>query len=176
MINGRIEGLRWRFEVANALFQNCPLLFDRVEIGQIWGEELERTPFARNQLLRGRGFVERRIVKNDGVLGREPRQQAVLNPVIEALRIAIAIKAHGGRECLVLIRGNEAQALRSFARDLSHHARPAWGAAIVTLQRVVKPTLVQIHHPRRWDGGELSNELLPRGVIAFPVSQSFFYD
>jgi len=84
VINGRIEGLRGSFEVANALFQDCPLMFDGVEIGRIRGEELERTPFAHNQLLRGRGFVEGSIVKNDGVVRREDWQQTVvLNPVID---------------------------------------------------------------------------------------------
>ncbi|HJY81879.1 MAG TPA: hypothetical protein VKK81_12455 [Candidatus Binatia bacterium] len=130
---------------ADALFEGEPVVFNRVKVWGVRGQEFLGTASLLNELASFDRLVEASIIVTHNLSGFEDRYSTALDIGLEERGVAVALK-HEGREELMLVEGiNQTQALGAMARLLSP-ARFALGAPTVgTGFGVIHAGLSEIH-------------------------------
>jgi hypothetical protein len=76
--------------------ENCPPLLDGVEVWRIGRQKQQRAACRFNQLTRFDGLMEACIVHNHDMVGWQFGKQYRFNPLVEHIRIGVALEAEWG--------------------------------------------------------------------------------
>jgi hypothetical protein len=148
-VRNGVEGSGRR--LSNEAFDLGEDLFERVEVGGVFGKKQEASAGSLNGFAHGFSFVGAKIVEDDNVVGFEGRDEELLDIGAKALAVDRTVEHAGRLDAVVAQRGEEGRGLPFALRDLIDEALAARGPAVEPCHVGFGPGLVDEDQPRAID-------------------------
>jgi hypothetical protein len=103
--------------LSNEAFDLGEDLFDRIEVGRVFGKKQEASAGGLNGVSHGFSFVGAKIVEDDNVVGFESRDEELLDIGAKALAVDRTVEHAGRLDAVVAQRGQEGRGLPFALRE-----------------------------------------------------------